>query len=223
MSETVIGEKGMVMAPHRAASEGGAEVMRDGGNAVEAMIAIAATIAAVYPQMNWIGGDAFLVIAEPGRPPRVIDACGAAGSLATAERSDQSAGYHVLPTRGPDRGAHGCRRHFGVGDDGGSGRFIFVWCLPRRELLADAVRAGARRFVAVSRSQKRQSPALAEKQADFAGLKAFAAQFLPDGKVPETGTVVSQRAARRHAGAAWPRRLRRFRSWRRGGRNRRRP
>lgn len=52
MNETVVGEKGMAVAPHRAAVESAAEVMRGGGNAVAAMIAAAATIAVVYPHMN---------------------------------------------------------------------------------------------------------------------------------------------------------------------------
>ena len=99
MNETVVGEKGMVVAPHAAAAEAGAEVMRAGGNAVEAIVAAAATIAVVYPHMNGIGGDAFFLVAEPGRPPRAIDACGAAGSLATIERY-RKAGYDTVPSRG---------------------------------------------------------------------------------------------------------------------------
>ncbi|MCB1488636.1 MAG: gamma-glutamyltransferase, partial [Bauldia sp.] len=54
MTDTSIGEKGMVVAPHRAAAEAGAEILRAGGNAVEAMIAAAASIAVVYPHMNGI-------------------------------------------------------------------------------------------------------------------------------------------------------------------------
>src|SRR5262249_22675548 len=83
VNETVVGEKGMVVAPHRAAAEAGAEIMRAGGNAIEAIVAAAATVAVVYPHMNGIGGDAFFLIAEPGKKPRAIDACGRAGSLAT--------------------------------------------------------------------------------------------------------------------------------------------
>ena len=37
---------GMVTAPHHLAAQAGRDVLRDGGNAVEAMIAAAATIAA---------------------------------------------------------------------------------------------------------------------------------------------------------------------------------
>ena len=43
-----------------------------GGNAVEAMVAMAATIAVVYPHMNGLGGDGFWLVREPRRPrPRL--------------------------------------------------------------------------------------------------------------------------------------------------------
>ncbi|MGL5115605.1 MAG: gamma-glutamyltransferase, partial [Beijerinckiaceae bacterium] len=53
-----------VAAPHKAATAAGLAVLREGGNALEAMIAVAATIAVVYPHMNGIGGDNFWVIRE---------------------------------------------------------------------------------------------------------------------------------------------------------------
>ena len=59
---------GMVTAPHHLASEAGVRVLRDGGNAVEAMVAMAAAIAVVYPHMNAVGGDGFWLIAEKGKP-----------------------------------------------------------------------------------------------------------------------------------------------------------
>ena len=52
-------------APHRAAAEAGRAVLAEGGNALEAMVAMAATIAAVYPHMNHIGGDGFWLMREP--------------------------------------------------------------------------------------------------------------------------------------------------------------
>ena len=60
--------RGVVCAPHSAAVEDGRAVLAEGGNAIEAMIAMAASIAAVYPHMNHIGGDAFWLIREPKRP-----------------------------------------------------------------------------------------------------------------------------------------------------------
>src|SRR5262245_58653916 len=101
MSETVVGEKGMVTAPHRAAAEVGAEILREGGNAIEAMIAMAAAIAVVYPHMTGIGGDAFWIVAEPGRPPKGIDGAGRAGAKATIE-AYRKKGYDAIPPRGGD-------------------------------------------------------------------------------------------------------------------------
>ena len=49
------GSKAMAVAPHSLAAQSAMAVMREGGNAVEAMISAAATIAAVSPHMNSIG------------------------------------------------------------------------------------------------------------------------------------------------------------------------
>lgn len=51
-------KRGVVSAPHMAAAKDGQRILAQGGNAIEAMIAMAASIAAVYPHMNHIGGDA---------------------------------------------------------------------------------------------------------------------------------------------------------------------
>jgi gamma-glutamyltranspeptidase/glutathione hydrolase len=67
----------------RTAAPLGAAVLREGGNAIEAMVAAAATIAVVYPHMNSIGGDSFWLVHVPGRDVRGIDACGAAAQAAT--------------------------------------------------------------------------------------------------------------------------------------------
>ena len=70
MIRSVRGMRGMAVAPHALASQSALAVLREGGNAIEAMIAAAATIAVAYPHMNSIGGDAFWVIHVPGRPVR---------------------------------------------------------------------------------------------------------------------------------------------------------
>ena len=138
MNETVVGEKGMAVAPHRAAAEAAAEVMRAGGNAVEAMIAAAATIAVVYPQMNSIGGDAFMLIAEPGRPPRV-DRCLRRRRVARHHRALSQGGLRPdSRTRGPG-GAHRCRRRVGLGVAMEAAASL-GGRLSRRDLLGDAIR-----------------------------------------------------------------------------------
>jgi gamma-glutamyltranspeptidase/glutathione hydrolase len=185
LSETVVGERGMVSAPHRAAAEAGAAILSAGGNALEATIAAAATIAVVYPHMNGIGGDAFVLFAEPGKAPRVIDGSGAAGSRATVERY-RKAGYEAIPARGPEAaltvaGAVSSWQLAYEAAQAMGGR------MPRRDLLGDAIRR-AREGIAASASQFRMTQKNGEELQYVTG---FAATFLKDRKTPPAGTRMS--------------------------------
>lgn len=91
---------GMAVAPHHLASQSALAVLREGGSAIEAMVAAAATVAVVYPHMNGLGGDGFWLIVPPEGEPVAIDASGAAGSRATLAAYDRLA--HI-PHRGPAR------------------------------------------------------------------------------------------------------------------------
>ena len=83
MLKTTHATGGLFVAPHHLAAQAGRDVLKAGGNAVEAMVAAAATIAVVYPHMNGLGGDGFWLIVPPEGEPVAIDASGAAGSRAT--------------------------------------------------------------------------------------------------------------------------------------------
>ena len=100
MLHTPRATRGMVVAPHHLAAQAGLAVLREGGNAIEAAVAAAATIAVVYPHMNSIGGDNFWLLAEPGREPLGILACGGAGQEASVEFY-RHRGYANIPPRGP--------------------------------------------------------------------------------------------------------------------------
>lgn len=95
---------GMITAPHFLAAETGAAILREGGNAIEAMIAAAATIAVTYPHMNGIGGDGFWLISRPGTPPVAIEACGPSAALSSAE-AYRAEGLTAVPARGPKAAA----------------------------------------------------------------------------------------------------------------------
>src|SRR5919108_1934447 len=92
--------RGVAAAPHHAAAEAGRLVLADGGNALEAMVAMAATIAAVYPHMNHVGGDGFWLVREPSGRVRALMAPGPAGARATIALY-RDHGHETIPARGP--------------------------------------------------------------------------------------------------------------------------
>src|SRR5580658_10175556 len=101
MNDTPVFSHAAVAAPNALAAQAGRDILIQGGNAIEAMVAMAATIAVVYPHMNAIGGDGFWLIREPGGKVRAIEACGFAGENATRERYAK-AELEAIPPRGPD-------------------------------------------------------------------------------------------------------------------------
>src|SRR5262245_8785274 len=89
--------RGVIAAPHHAAAEAGRAALAEGGNALEAMIAMAATIAAVYPHMTQLGGDGFWLVRERSGRVRALMAAGRAGANA---RRELYRDYETIPPRG---------------------------------------------------------------------------------------------------------------------------
>src|ERR1700687_3711013 len=87
---------GAVCAPHFATVEAGRSILAEGGNALEAMLAMAASIAAVYPHMNHLGGDGFWLVHEPSGRVRAIMGAGPAGALARRELYREH-GHDAIP------------------------------------------------------------------------------------------------------------------------------
>src|ERR1051326_7092156 len=58
----VLGTRGVVCSSHYLASLAGIRTLQEGGNAVDAAIAVAATLGLVEPHMSGPGGDGYLMI-----------------------------------------------------------------------------------------------------------------------------------------------------------------
>jgi gamma-glutamyltranspeptidase len=56
------GARWAIASPHLAATRAGAEAFEAGGNALDAALAAAVTLAVAYPHMCGVGGDLFAVL-----------------------------------------------------------------------------------------------------------------------------------------------------------------
>ncbi|MBS0533381.1 MAG: gamma-glutamyltransferase [Proteobacteria bacterium] len=180
--------RGVVAAPHAAAVEDGCAILAEGGNAIEALIAMAASIAAVYPHMNHIGGDGFWLIREPRGRVRALMGAGRAGSRATI-RFYRDAGLHEIPTRGPRAAltvpgavAGWMMALEAASQHGGK--------LPLDLLLAPAIKH-AQGGYKVTRSQAQLTR---DKLIELQKAPGFADTFLVDGKAPDEGVMLKQPA-----------------------------
>jgi oxamate amidohydrolase len=178
--------RGVVCAPHFATVDAGRAVLAEGGNAIEAMLAMAASIAAVYPHMNHLGGDGFWLIREASGRVRAVMAAGPAGALA---RPELYRDYETIPPRGPLAaltvpGTIGGWMVASEAARAAGGK------LPLDVLLAPAI-AQARDGYAVTRSQARLTQ---QHIAELRDVPGFAATFLSDGKAPSVGDLRKQNA-----------------------------
>jgi len=187
MIHSICGTRGMAVAPHALAAQSALDILREGGNALEAMIGAAATIAVAYPHMNSIGGDSFWLIRGVRGAPRGIDACGAAARAASIEWYAARGVEKSIPFRG------GIAANTVAGTISGWDAALALsrkWGgrLPLRRLLADAIHY-AERGMAVTASQ---SSATAARRDELGNQPGFAQTFLPGNAVPAAGSVFRQ-------------------------------
>lgn len=178
---------GMAVAPHHLASQSALAVLREGGSAIEAMVAAAATIAVVYPHMNGLGGDGFWLIVPPEGEPVAIDASGAAGSLATPEAY---AGLAQIPHRGPQAALTVAGTVSGWDEALKISHSLTDKSLPLARLLEDAI-GYATEGIPVTPSQ---SSATHSKFDELHHLPGFAETFLVNGQPPVAGSLFRQPA-----------------------------
>ena len=172
----IMGRGGAVASNHPLATLAGFEVLRAGGNAADAAVAVASTLGVVEPYMSGMGGDGFYLFYDAAaRRGTVVNASGPSPLAATAER--YAAGIPqdgILSASVPCAvdGWHILRERFGT--------------RPPAELLAAAIGYardgfGATRhfcdFVTQQAVLLRRDP-------------GCAAIYLPDGELPRLGAII---------------------------------
>jgi gamma-glutamyltranspeptidase/glutathione hydrolase len=176
----ILGSRGAVVAPHSLASQAGLDILREGGNAIEATIAVASTLAVVYPHMTDIGGDGFWLMHEPGQAMLALDACGAAGAGVTREIY---AGRTSIPWRGPLAANTVAGTVSGWGAAYEHSRSQWGGRMPFSRLMESAIHY-ARAGFPVTHSQAQTTRTKLPELMDQPG---FAPAFLRHGEVPGYG------------------------------------
>lgn len=180
---------GMAVAPHSDGAQSGADILAEGGNAIEACVAMAATLSAVYPHMTGLGGDSFWLLHRPGGKVQTILASGRSAARIDPQ-GYRDKGLNAVPYRGGDAAlttagtVSGWQAALQVSASQWRGR------LPLSRLLADAMRY-CRDGYTVTNSQAR---ATAEKFDQLAGQPGFSEVFLDNGSPPAAGTRLAQPA-----------------------------
>ena len=170
---------GLVVSGHPLASEAGASVLRAGGNAIDAAIAISFALGVVEPDASGIGGDGMALVWRAGADaPVVVDfkdqTPGAAALDNPAIFRDGRLPEHgpaAMNVPGVVAGMEHLFRRFG------SGR------VPWTSLVAPAIRSADEGFVL----DEALPATIAEAQATVARYEATRAIFMPGGRLPRAG------------------------------------
>ncbi|WP_164852624.1 gamma-glutamyltransferase family protein [Novosphingobium umbonatum] len=184
MMETARSLNGMVSAPHALAARAGRDVLADGGSAVEACVAVAATLAVVYPHMTGLGGDGFWLIREGDGRIHSVHGCGGAAGKADLALYN---GLEAVPWRGPlaANTVAGTVSAWEAALESDAGT------LPLERLLRDAI-AYAESGVAVTKGGAEIAAAKGAELRIQPG--AYADIFEPDGRALAQGDTLRQPA-----------------------------
>ncbi len=181
---------GAVVAPQAEGTRAGVEVLRRGGNAVDASVAVAFTIAVTFPQAGNLGGSAFLVIRHDGKD-YAIDGREAAPGKAGRDMFLDAKG-EVIPNKsliGPWAcGVPGSVAALGVAHEKFGSKKI-----PWKDLLAPAIRLARGGFPWLRREEGTLRGAVADfRDAKFPGLDVFLQYFGKDGRTLKGGDRLMQ-------------------------------
>lgn len=177
------GSAGMVVSGSPLASQVGVDILRRGGNAVDAAVAVGFALAVVHPEAGNLGGGGFLVLRLADGSVRTLDYRETAPARASRDMyldaqgrlTDRSlTGHLAAGVPGSVAGLAEAHRRYGR--------------LPWAAVIAPAIRLARDGFV-VDEFRSRSLSASADRLARFPASRA---QFLPGGKAPEAGATFRQ-------------------------------
>ena len=176
------GKNGMVATSQSLAAQVGVDILKQGGNAIDAAIATAAALTVVEPTSNGIGSDAFALVWVKGEL-HGLNASGPAPKKLTIDAVN-SLGHDSMP-------AHGLTPVTVPGAPGAwaalSARF---GTLPFEQLLAPAVKLAEEGFaVSPTVSQLWQSAISRYRQYSSPEFQPWFDHFAADGRAPNAGEV----------------------------------
>ncbi|HEX7239582.1 MAG TPA: gamma-glutamyltransferase [Longimicrobiaceae bacterium] len=178
----VVARGGMVSTTDRVASEVGAEVLRRGGNAVDAAVATHFALAVVNPEAGNVGGGGFLVVRMADGTTASLDFREAAPAAATRDMyldaqgnlTERSlVGHLAAGVPGSVAGMWEAHRRFGS--------------LPWAELVQPSVNLAEGIVV-----HERLAASLRAYEERLRRFPATAAVFLPGGRAPRVGDRLAQ-------------------------------
>lgn len=176
------GAHGMVVSGHGLASDVGATVLEQGGNAIDAAVAVGFALAAVLPAAGNIGGGGFLVYRSSDGEVRALDYREKAPGAATRDmflddegKVAESAviGHLAAGVPGSVAGLWEMHREYGT--------------LPWADLVTPAIELAHGHEIDEPRSRSLKSAAPRLNR-----FPASAGQFLIDGAAPPPGAVLEQ-------------------------------
>jgi len=181
----VAAKDGMVVTAQQHATRIGVEVLRSGGNAIDAAVAVGYALAVVYPAAGNLGGGGFMTLQLADGRKTFIDFRETAPLAATASMYLDAQG-HVIPdlsTRG----------HLAVAVPGTVSGLEYARAkygtMPRARLIAPSITLAERGFVLA----QGDVDLLHEATDDFRKDAASAAIFLNHDQPHETGATLRQR------------------------------
>ena len=181
-----LGYRGGITAPQKTAALAGYDILRDGGTAIEAMVAAAATIAVTYPHMNGIGGDAFWLVKKDNEKPIAISGCGYSAGKATLPWYRDRGFIQDIPTRG----GLSALTVPGAVSSWIKALSLVEKPMPVSDILSNAVSYAQDGFAVT----ENQSLCTSSKFSDLSKVDGFANTFLVDGQTPEPGFKLLQSA-----------------------------